>query len=393
MQLIDPTSTDFDAIRRRFRWRVPEYYNMAWEVCDRHANLRDTPALYYENVDGERRTFTFGHLYSDSNRLANALAALGVGRGDRVGIVLPQRFETGVAHIALYKLGAIAMPLSVLFGSDALEYRMRDSGATAVFSVNPHTEYLMDIKHTLPGLQTVIGCDGGGDCEFHALLDRASDAFTAVRTRADDPALLIYTSGTTGPPKGAQMAHRALLGNLPGFELSQNFFPHPGDVFWTPADWAWTGGLLDALLPAWAYGRPIVAFEGRSRFDPERACALVQRYRVSNAFVPPTVLKMLRQVANLNRFELRFRAIMSAGEQMGAEVFQWGKESLGLEINEMWGQTEFNYLVGNCAQIMPVVPGSMGKPYPGHDVEPIDDHGRPQPVGEVGELAARTGDP
>ena len=393
MQFIDPTSTDFDAIRRRFRWRVPEYYNMAWEVCDKHGNLRNAPALFYENADGERKTFTFGDLFTASNRLANALHALGVGRGDRVGIVLPQRFETGLAHLALYKLGAVAVPLSVLFGSDALEYRLRDSGAKAVISIKPHTEFMLDIKHTLAELRTVIGCDGGGDCEFHALLEQASDEFTPVQTRADEPALLIYTSGTTGPPKGAQVAHRALLGNLPGFELSQNFFPEADDVFWTPADWAWTGGLLDGLLPCWVYGRPIVAYESGTRFDPERACSLVEKYRVSNAFVPPTVLKMLRQVDKLDRFDLRFRAIMSAGESLGAEVFEWGKDVLGLEINEMWGQTEFNYLVGNCARIMPVVPGAMGKPYPGHQVEPIDATGSPRTVGEVGELAARTGDP
>ncbi len=393
MQLIDPTSTDFDAIRRGFQWRVPEYYNMAWEVCDRHTRLRDQPALYYQNADGDERTYTFGQLCQQSNQLANALSALGVGRGDRVGIVLPQRVEAPVAHIALYKLGAVAMPLSVLFGSDALEYRMRDSGAKAVIAVHPHTEHLMDIKPTLPQLETVIGCNGGGDYRFDALINQASGAFTMVRTRADDPALLIYTSGTTGPPKGAQIAHRSLLGNLPGFEMSQNFFPQSNDVFWTPADWAWTGGLLDALLPAWVYGRPIVAFEGRSRFDPERACALAAQYRVTNAFMPPTVLKMLRQVGNLDKFDLCFRAIMSAGEQMGAEVFEWGKQALKLEINEMWGQTEFNYLVGNCSRILRVVPGSMGKPYPGHEVAPVDADGHPLPSGEIGELAARSGDP
>ncbi len=393
MRFFEPTDTDFEALRREFQWRIPRYFNIAQAVCDRHRVQGRHPALFYENVAGQGRTYTFNDLYTGANRLANGLSALGIERGDRVGIVLPQRFETGLAHVACYKLGAVAVPLSVLFGSDALEFRLRDSGARAVFSVHPHTEFIMDIKSTLPELRTVIGCDGGGDTDVQTLLDSGTDACETMRTRADDPALLIYTSGTTGAPKGAQIAHRALFGNLPGFELSQNFFPEPQDVFWTPADWAWTGGLLDGLLPAWAYGRPIVAFEGRGRFDAERAVELVERYGVSNAFIPPTALKMLRQLDDIGRYRLRLRAIMSAGEQLGAEVFEWGKQALGLAINEMWGQTEFNYLVGNCARIMPVMAGSMGKPYPGHRVEVIDSEGNPLPAGEVGELAAHTDDP
>ena len=188
------------------------------------------------------------------------------------------------------------------------------------------------------------------------------------------------------------MAHRSLIGNLPGFELSQNFFPKSGDVFWTPADWAWTGGLLDGLLPAWAYGCPVVGFEG-GRFDPERACRLMQQYAVTNAFIPPTALKLIRQVPDVADYDFKLRAIMSAGEAMGAELYQWGREVLGLKINEMWGQTEFNYLVGNCTAIMDVKPGSMGRPYPGHEVNAIDDDGDPVAAGAHGELAARTGDP
>lgn len=213
-----------------------------------------------------------------------------------------------------------------------------------------------------------------------------------VETLADDPALLIYTSGTTGPPKGALVAHRGLIGNLPGFELSQNFYPKPNDVFWTPADWAWTGGLLDGLLPAWYYGTPVVAFEG-GRFDAERAVDLLERYRVSNAFIPPTALKMIRQVSGLESRKFHWRGIMSAGETVGAELYEWGQAVLKVKVNEMWGQSEFNYLVGNSAGIMAVKPGSMGRPYPGHEVNAIDDNGSPVPPGEHGELAARVEDP
>ena len=364
MQLIDPNYRDFDTIRREFRWRVPQRYNIAHQVCDKHAGLASRPAMFYESEAGEEQTYTFGQLSTLSNRFANALRGMGVGRGDRVGIILPQRIETGVAHLAVYKLGAVALPLSILFGPDAIEYRLSDSGAKAVITRGRHVSMIQDMKQLLPDLQTVISCDGTeGDASFWTLIDAAAEQMTPVATQADDPALLIYTSGTTGPPKGALVAHRSLLGNLTGFELSQNFFPEPNDVFWTPADWAWTGGLMDGLLPTWYYGKPIVGFEG-GKFDPERACWLMAKYAVTNAFIPPTALKMSRHVSDIDRYQFKLRAIMSAGEAMGAELCEWGQETLGFQINEMWGQTEFNYLVGNCAPIMTVKPGPWANPTP-----------------------------
>jgi acetyl-CoA synthetase len=393
MTLISHDYRDCESIRREFRWNVPRYYNMAREVCERHVNIAGKPAMFHENTAGERRVYTFGDLNVLSNSLANALRHWGIGKGDRVGIVLPQRIETGLAHIAIHKLGAVSLPLSVLFGTDAIEYRLKDSGARAVITMGRHVEMIQDIRDRLPGLEAVISCDGtAADGELWPALNQASDRFEMVDTLADDPALLIYTSGTTGPPKGALVAHRSLIGNLPGFELSQNFYPKPGDVFWTPADWAWTGGLLDGLLPAWLYGTPIVGFEG-GKFDPEHAVELIERYGVTNAFVPPTALKMIRQIPGLESRNFKWRGIMSAGEAMGAELYEWGQAVLKLKINEMWGQTEFNYLVGNSAGIMEVKPGSMGRPYPGHEVDAIDDDGEVVPRGEPGELAARTGDP
>ncbi len=394
MQLIDPNYRDFDTIRHEFQWRVPERYNIAHQVCDKHSALASHPAMFYENEEGEEKTYTFGQLSTLSNQFANALRAMGIARGDRVGIILQQRIETGIAHLAVYKLGAVALPLSILFGPDAIEYRLSDSGAKAVITLGHHVTMIQDMKQLLPELQTVISCgESEGDASFWTLIDAASEQLTPVVTKADDPALLIYTSGTTGPPKGALVAHRALLGNLTGFELSQNFFPEPNDVFWTPADWAWTGGLMDGLLPSWYYGKPIVAFEG-GKFDSQRACRLMEKYAVTNAFIPPTALKMIRKVTDIESYKFKLRAIMSAGETMGAELYEWGQDALGFQINEMWGQTEFNYLVGNCARIMTVKPGSMGKPYPGHIVSVIDDNGNELPAGENGELAARrVGDP
>lgn len=393
MQMIDQNCSDFEQLRSEFQWRVPARYNMAWEACDKHADHRQSPALVYDDLNGHTTIYTFGDLTTLSNRLANGLAAVGIARGDRVAIVLPQRIETGVAHIALYKLGAVSLPLSTLFGPEAIEYRLRDSGAKAAITMGRHVDMIQDLKPQLPALECVISCEkpGGGE-DFWSLTKKGAAQFVMEQTLADDPALLIYTSGTTGPPKGALVAHRSLLGNLPGFELSQNFFPRQDDVFWTPADWAWTGGLLDGLLPTWVYGKPIVAYEG-GKFDPERACRMLAKHRITNAFIPPTALKMIRQVPDIRRYGIEMRGIMSAGEAMGSELFEWGEDALNLKINEMWGQTEFNYLVGNCAAIMPVKPGSMGKPYPGHEVDAIDGEGNVLPRGKQGELAARTGDP
>ncbi len=392
MRLIETSGLSFDRMRERFRWSVPARYNIGVDICDRHAAIGDRTALHLENAQGETRTCTFAELKRLSDRFANALAGLGVRRGDRVGIVLPQRIETAVAHIAVYKLGAVALPLSVLFGPDALAYRLADSGARALVTDAARRDLVESIRGDLDDLEHVIPCDGepGG---FQDLVGAASDAFTPADTSADDPAFLIYTSGTTGAPKGALNAHRCLLGNLPGFELSHDFFPHEGDLMWSPADWAWTGGLLDALVPALRYGVPVLGFDG-GRFDPERAFSLLRRYRVRNAFIPPTALKLMMQVPEgAARRGVAMRSIMSAGEQVGAEVFHRVEEALGVKVNEMWGQTEANYLVGNCAAVMDVRPGSTGKPYPGHTVDVIDDDGNPVDDGTVGELAPRRGDP
>ena len=394
MRLIDDSLSDFDRICNSFRWSIPEYLNVAHQVCERHQRHADRVAVYSENVAGKRSSYRFAQLKEYSDRLANALRADGVKRGDRVAIVLPQTIETIVAHLAIHKLGAVSLPLAILFGPEALEYRLRDSGACAAIVHASRYDDVRSLQPGLPELHKVIGCDCGeaGD-EFWSLLRRGADRFEMVKTRADDPACLIYTSGTTGPPKGALVAHRAVIGNFTGFEMSQNFFPQAGDVFWTPADWAWTGGLWDALLPALNYGMPIVAFEGAG-FDAERACRLMADYAVTNAFIPPTALKMLRALPELTAsYDLKLRAIMSAGEQVGEELIHWGREVLGVTINEMWGQTEFNYIVGNCSAIMAPKPGSMGKPYPGHRVDVIDDDGNVLAAGEEGELAAWCDDP
>ena len=380
-----------------FRWDVPARFNIGTACCGRHAHERSRVALHWEDEGGAAAAYTFRDLQQQANRLSNALAGLGVKRGDRVGIVLPQRPETAIAHIACYQMGAVAMPLSVLFGPDALEYRLQN-GETIAALVDPASlPNLAQVRDRLPHLKLVVGIAGARESwtqSWEALLEKASRHFSPVDTAADDPALLIYTSGTTGPPKGALMPQRVLLGNIPGFVYSHDLYPRSGDLFWSPADWAWTGGLMDALLPSLYHGYPLLGYRGR--FDPEKAFSLMEKYGVRNAFLFPTALKMMMKAVPQpkKRYELSLRSVMSAGESVGETVFAWSREALGVTVNEMFGQTEINYIVGNSHTLWPAKPGSIGRPYPGHRVACIDDAGNEVPAGEIGEVAAwDEGDP
>ncbi len=391
-----PAIRDYDDLVRQFRWRVPAQYNIGLDVCDRWA-ARDPRrlAILHVHPDGRVDEITFGWLKEASDRLANVLLAHGIARGDRVAILLPQMPEVAVSHIATYKTGAVALPLAILFGVDALQYRLQNSGAKAVVTNAQGADKLAQIRDALPGLALVLSIDGAHDGadDFHAALARASSSFAPRATFADDPALMIYTSGTTGQPKGALHAHRVLLGHLPGTELPHDFFPQPGDRFWTPADWAWAGGLLDAMLPSLHHGVPIVARKF-DKFDPEEAFALMARLGVRNAFIPPTALRMLRAAARPgDRQVLGLRSVASGGETLGAEVVEWGRSAFGLTINEFYGQTECNLVLSSCATIGVARPGSMGKPVPGHIVAVLRADGSLAPPGELGQIAVRRPDP
>lgn len=408
----------YAALHAGFRWRVPAHFNLAEVCCARWA--RATPravAIRCEHEDGGVSTHTYAELQRDASRLAQALRRLGVQRGDRVAIVMPQRVETAVAHVAIYQLGAVAMPLSMLFGPEALEYRLNDSGARVAIVDESAIANVLAARPHCPALATLLAvgtAQGQGDLDWTQALRPGSAPFAPVDTRADDAAVLIYTSGTTGPPKGALIPHRALIGNLSGFVASQNWFPDvrplsPGKgergkggvnprprpslgapehaVFWSPADWAWTGGLMDALLPTLYFGREIVAYRGR--FSAELAFALMARHRVTHTFLFPTALKVMMKAVPepRSRYTLELRAIMSAGEAVGDAVFAWCRDALGVPVNEMFGQTEMNYIVGNSHLKWPARPGSMGRPYPGHRVAVIDDAGRECPRGTPGDVA------
>ena len=404
----DRQADQYASLHAGFRWQVPARFNIAQACCGRWAAAAataDRVAVAWEHDDGRRGTLSYAQLQAQANRLAAALRRLGVQRGDRVAVVMPQRPETAVAHMAVYQLGAVAMPLSMLFGPEALLYRLQDSAARAAIADESAIASLLQVRADCPALQTVLAVGaaaGQGDVDWAPVLAAEQPVFVRVETAADDAAVLIYTSGTTGPPKGALIPHRALIGNLPGFVCSQNWFGSGAtetsdEVFWSPADWAWTGGLMDALLPTLYFGRRIVAFQGR--FSPERAFALLQAHGVTHSFWFPTALKaMMKAVpAPREQYTLKLRAVMSAGEAVGDAVFHWCRQALGVTVNEMFGQTEINYIVGNCGSHVdmrgsrqagwPARPGSMGRAYPGHRVAVIDDAGHEVPRGTPGDVA------
>jgi acetyl-CoA synthetase len=384
---------DWARLRARFRWPRPRVFDIAEEACGRWARRApDRLALRYLRPDGEVRDWSYGQLARAARRLANAFAGHGIGRGDRVAVLLPQTPETLLTHLAAYRLGAVVVPLFTLFGADGLRFRLADSGAKALVTDGPNLEKALAIRDDLPALAAIFSIDAreGGAHGFWQELGKAADAGAAARLGPEDPAFISYTSGTTGPPKGALHAHRVLIGHGPGISLAYEGLGLPGDCLWTPADWAWMGGLTNVLLPGLAAGVPVIAHR-MAKFDPERAVALMAGLGVRNAFLPPTALKLMRQ-AGVTRAP-GLRSLASAGEPLGAELLDWGRGVFGREINEFYGQTECNAVIGNCAAVAPVRPGSAGRAVPGHRVAILGPDGRPLPPGAPGEIAVRAPDP
>lgn len=391
----------FKEVTANFTWDIPEFFNIGFDICDKWANDEpDKIAIVDVNENGDSREFSFGELQNASNQLANALKFQGIsgGRkdiGDRVAVLLPQCFETAVTHVAASKMGCVSLPLFTLFGEEALLHRLKDSGARAVITNKEGSTKLSAIRNQLPDLQLVLSIDGkdnNASC-FHAACDAQSDKFNVAQTRADDPAILIYTSGTTGNPKGALHAHRVLLGHLPGVEISHNFLPRQGDRFWTPADWAWIGGLLDVMMPALHHGIPIVACRF-TKFSAEAAFDLIKTHRIRNSFLPPTAIKIMKLLPDAQQYELSMRSVASGGETLGAELIAWGDTVFGTTINEFYGQTECNMVVSSCSALEASLPGSMGRAVPGHRVEIVDPAtGVVQDDGVEGAIAVLSPDP
>ena len=387
----------YDEVCRNFKWETPAYYNIGTDVCDKWAGDKSRVALIYIDPDGNEQTYTFRELKDISNQLANALRANDIGPADRVGILLSQRPETLISHIAIYKLGAIAVQLLTLFGPDAIEYRLQDSTSRAVITDKENLSKIYEIKERLPHLKLIIAVDSKKEksaTDFWDCVNKGSRQFSPVKTRPDDPAVIIYTSGTTGQPKGTLHGHRLLPGILPGFDFFHNLFPQKDDLLWTPLDWAYIGGSYDALFPTLHHGCPVLAYRPR-KFDPEKAFYMMARHGVRNLMAVPTVLRMMMHAVKhpRERFDIRLRSITAGGETMGAELCDWTREQLGVDINEQYGQTECDLVVGYCSEIMEIVPGAIGRAVPGHIVDVLDEDGRIVKPGELGEIAVKAPDP
>jgi acetyl-CoA synthetase len=385
----------YERLRSSFRWRLPRRFNIAEAVCDRWARAEpDRLAVLTKHPGRPIERTSYGELRTASQALAAALAARGVARGDPVAVLLPQGVEAIVAHLAASRLAAVATPLALAFGPDALSYRLRDSGAAAIVTCASGIAKLAEIEAPLPALETVVSIDGGGAgaLDYAALL-RLGGGVEPAQTGPDDPALMIYTSGTTGPPKGALHAGRVLLGHLPGFRMTHDGFPQPSDLAWTPADWAWAGGLLNLMMPSLHEGAPVLA-QPTTKFDPETAFALLEEAGVRNVFVPPTALRLMAQVERpRDRFDISLRTLVSAGETLGETSWSWAREALGLPVNEVYGQTECNYVLASAASLRISKPGFIGKPVPGHEVALLDREGQPAPIGVPGQICIRRPDP
>jgi len=397
---MDLDGQTYESLTDNFAWHIPARYNMGVDVCDKWADGSGRLALIYEDAEGNATRYTFDQLKTLSDRFANALQACGAQRGDRVGIFLSQSIETAIAHLAAYKAGMVAVPLFALFGVDAIEHRLADSGAVALITDRAGVQKIDEIRASLPALRDVFSVDHDQDDEaasshvrsFWRALNSAPAGFVPVDTSADDPAIIIYTSGTTGKPKGALHGHRVLLGHLPGVEMSQQGFPAHATLIWTPADWAWIGGLFDVLLPSWHHGVAVLA-RRFAKFDGEAAFDLMARHAVSHTFLPPTALKMMRGVERPERWNLVLRSVASGGESLGEELIGWGRRALGVTINEFYGQTECNVVVTSCAALFEPSVGAIGRAAPGHHVAIIDANGNEVPRGAIGDIAVASPDP
>jgi len=384
----------YQALYSSFRWLVPNAFNIAEACCHRWAASSPDArriAVYHEDPAGNREVWTFARLAEAANRLANGLVRTGVGRGDRVALALAAGPEAVAAHMAVYSLGAVAVPLPVRLDAQAMERRLYDAEARVAIVDPAGGPALLAALERCPALRLVIGVDLDDErvLPWRSLLARQSAQFRPASTRAAEPAMLLYSSDPGIAPRGVVLSHAALIGALPGFVASQNWFPQPGDIFWSPADWAESAGLLGGLLPTLYFGHAVVAAAGDL---PGNACSVLERYQVTNALLTAAQLEAVMRAEPDPRRRLALRALACLGGGPETDVFAWCREVLDVTPNAVFGPPEAGLAAGDSQARWPARPGSLGRPYPGHQVAVLDTLGRPLPPGKLGEIAVNRHD-
>ena len=389
-------------IYNNFKWNIPDNYNIGYDICEKWANKTpNRPAIIDLLSSGKTNSTSFRTLNQKANKVSNYLKCFGIKKGDRVGILLPQSLECIVSHIAVFKLGGISVPLFLLFGPDALEYRISDANIKVLITDYSGAKKIREINRDVQNGLTIFTIEGSNQ-KLESLSINLSDLkqstdFIYEKTKPDEPALLLYTSGTTGPPKGVLHAHRVLLGHLPAFDFFLDLFSsyknEINNLLWTPADWAWIGGLVNILFSSLHHGVPVLAYRFE-KFNPAKAIQLMSNFKVTGSFLPPTALKMLRtDFPKGTSKKLYLRSVASGGEPLGTELLDWGKKTLGVNINEIYGQTECNLVLSSCSKIMKPRPGIAGPPVPGNIVSIINQNGKECKKGELGAIAIKRGSP
>lgn len=375
-----PLAQDFEDLSGRFSWNIPPGFNMGEACVTRWAHeTPQAPAVI--DLNGARRQWTFAQVERAAACLASVLAARGIGQGDRVALYLAQSVEVVIAHVALWKLGAISLPLFTLFGPEALAFRLLDSGAALVITAQADVSKIADAG----AFETLVV--GGG---FWEAIKDASPLDAPQVAGAEDPAVMIYTSGTTGAPKGVLHAHRFLLGHLPAIEMHHRGIGAAQDVGWTPADWAWIGGLMDLAMPCLFYGRPIVACR-LPKFTAQGAYEVLCGEQVTRSFLPPTAIRLFQNAPVPDGVGLR--SVSSGGEPVTEAMVKWGQAAWGAQLSELYGQTECNLVVSSARDLGVGKAGAMGRAVPGVRLRVLDAAGAPVAPGEIGEIAVHRATP